>query len=82
MSCHSDLIVCVNIPSDIYHFPGQRPRRTENSCASEMRTMKVIGQRASNEPFTTGSAAPSLTEATDLTWGSEACTSPVRNGTR
>jgi hypothetical protein len=24
MSCHSDLIVCVNIPSDIYHFPGQR----------------------------------------------------------
>src|ERR1700681_4960445 len=30
-------------------------RRTENSCASEMRTMKVIGQRASNEPFTTGS---------------------------
>src|ERR1700730_10272689 len=24
MSCHSDLIVWVNIPSHIYHFPGQR----------------------------------------------------------
>jgi hypothetical protein len=24
MSCHSDLIVWVNIPSHIYHFLGQR----------------------------------------------------------
>jgi hypothetical protein len=24
MSCHSDLIVWVNIASQIYHFPGQR----------------------------------------------------------
>src|ERR1700730_5566995 len=24
MSCHSDLIVWVNIPSHIYHFPGHR----------------------------------------------------------
>jgi hypothetical protein len=47
MSSHSDLIVWVNITSVA--------RRTENSCAREMRAMKVIGQRASNEPFTTGS---------------------------
>jgi hypothetical protein len=55
----SDLIVWVNIPSHIYHFPGQRyfgcTKDGKFMCQQDA-TMKVIGQRAtSNEPFTTGS---------------------------